>query len=77
MMTRNTTADVIIVAMIGERGREVREFVETVLGEHNLKKAIVVAAPADHAPVMRLRGCSSGSSVSLSIFGAREKMYFC
>ena len=55
MMTKNTTADVIIVAMIGERGREVREFVETVLGEENLKKAIVVAAPADHAPVMRLR----------------------
>ncbi|MCL6269544.1 FliI/YscN family ATPase [Sansalvadorimonas sp. 2012CJ34-2] len=55
MMTRNTTADVIIVAMIGERGREVREFVETILGEQNLGKAVVVAAPADHAPVMRLR----------------------
>ncbi|WP_281647163.1 FliI/YscN family ATPase [Parendozoicomonas sp. Alg238-R29] len=55
MMTKNTTADVIIVAMIGERGREVREFVETILGRDNLKKAIVVAAPADHAPIMRLR----------------------
>ncbi len=55
MMTRNTTADVIIVALIGERGREVREFVETILGPEGLAKSIVVAAPADHAPVMRLR----------------------
>ncbi len=55
MMTKNTTADVIIVAMIGERGREVREFVETTLGQQGLAKAVVVAAPADHSPVMRLR----------------------
>ncbi|WP_263322439.1 flagellar protein export ATPase FliI [Endozoicomonas sp. Mp262] len=55
MMTRNTGADVVIVGMIGERGREVREFIEHTLGPEGLKKAIVVAAPADESPVMRLR----------------------
>lgn len=55
MMTRNTQADVVIVGMIGERGREVREFIEHTLGPEGMKKAIVVAAPADESPVMRLR----------------------
>jgi len=55
MMTRNTTADVTILAMIGERGREIREFAENILGPEGMKKAIIVAAPADHSPVMRLR----------------------
>lgn len=55
MMTRNTSADITIVGMIGERGREVREFIEQTLGGQGLQKAIVVAAPADESPVMRLR----------------------
>lgn len=55
MLARNTRADVVIVGLIGERGREVREFIEHSLGEIGLKKATVIAAPADDSPVMRLR----------------------
>ena len=55
MMTRFTNADVVVVALVGERGREVREFVESNLGVAGMRKAVVVAAPADDTPVMRLR----------------------
>ena len=55
MMTRNTTADITIVGMIGERGREVKEFIEQTLGQGGLERALVIAAPADSSPVMRLR----------------------
>ena len=55
MMTRFTEADVVIVALVGERGKEVREFVENNLGAQGMDKTIVVAAPADETPVMRLR----------------------
>ncbi|TQU29114.1 flagellum-specific ATP synthase FliI, partial [Xanthomonas perforans] len=54
MMTRFTSADVIVVGLIGERGREVRDFVETTLGEEGLRRAVVVAAPADRPPLARL-----------------------
>jgi flagellum-specific ATP synthase len=56
MMTRNTSADVTIIALIGERGREVREFVERNLGEEGLKKSIVVAATSDMPALVRIRG---------------------
>ncbi len=55
MMTRMTTADVVVVGLIGERGREVREFIEHTLGEEGLARAVVIAAPADESPVLRLR----------------------
>ena len=55
MMTRFTEADIVVVGLIGERGREVKEFIEHILGEEGLKRAVVVAAPADEAPLMRLR----------------------
>ena len=55
MMTRFTQADIVIVGLIGERGREVKEFIEEILGEDGMKRAIVVASPADDAPLMRLR----------------------
>ena len=55
MMTRYTEAEIIIVGLIGERGREVREFIEHSLGEEGRKRAIVVAAPADATALMRLR----------------------
>lgn len=55
MMTRNTQADVVIVGLIGERGREVQEFIQHNLGEHGRERAIVIAAPADSTPLMRLR----------------------
>lgn len=55
MMTKFTDADVVVVGLIGERGREVKEFIEHILGEDGLKRSVVVAAPADEAPLMRLR----------------------
>ncbi|MFH5254416.1 FliI/YscN family ATPase [Burkholderia semiarida] len=54
MITRQTEADVVVVGLIGERGREVREFVEQALGPEGMRKAIVVVAPADESPLMRL-----------------------
>jgi flagellum-specific ATP synthase len=56
MMTRYTEADVIVVALIGERGREVQEFVANTLGPDGLKRAVVVATPADTPPLLRLHG---------------------
>jgi flagellum-specific ATP synthase len=55
MITQNTEADVIVVGLIGERGREVREFIERNLTPEARKKAIIIAAPADESPLMRLR----------------------
>ncbi len=56
MMTRNTDADVVVVGLVGERGREVRDFIEQSLGAEGLAKAVVVATPADDTPVMRMHG---------------------
>ena len=55
MMTRGSVADVVVVGLIGERGREVREFIEHSLGTEGLARAVVIAAPADQSPLMRLR----------------------
>lgn len=55
MMTRFTQAQIVVVGLIGERGREVREFIEHALGEEGRRKAIVIAAPADQSPLQRLR----------------------
>lgn len=56
MMTRNTEADVVVVGLVGERGREVREFIEGSLGKEGMERAVVVATPADDTPLMRLHG---------------------
>jgi flagellum-specific ATP synthase len=56
MMTRHTNADIIVVGLIGERGREVKEFIENILGEAGMSRAVVVAAPADESPMMKIRG---------------------
>jgi flagellum-specific ATP synthase len=64
MMTRFTTADVVVVALIGERGREVKEFIEHSLGEEGLKRAVVVASPADESPLMRLRASQLASQIA-------------
>ncbi|MEQ5834347.1 flagellar protein export ATPase FliI [Marinobacter sp. NFXS9] len=55
MMTRFTDADITVVGLIGERGREVKEFIEDILGEEGLARSVVVASPADDSPLMRLR----------------------
>ena len=58
MMARYTGADVIVVGLIGERGREVKEFIEQILGNEGLARSVVVAAPADTPPLMRLQGAA-------------------
>lgn len=64
MMARYTTADVIVVGLIGERGREVKEFVERILGPQDRERAVVVAAPADSPPLMRLQGAWLATAVA-------------
>ncbi|GLX77620.1 flagellum-specific ATP synthase [Thalassotalea insulae] len=64
MMTRGTTADVIVVGLVGERGREVKEFIEEILGEQGRARSVVVAAPADNSPLMRLKGCETAVQIS-------------
>ena len=64
MMTRHTAADVIIVALVGERGREVREFVEDILGGDGLARAVVVATPADDPPLMRIHGAWRATAIA-------------
>ncbi|HEY4144063.1 MAG TPA: flagellar protein export ATPase FliI [Pinirhizobacter sp.] len=64
MMTRFTDADVVVVGLIGERGREVKEFVDHTLGEEGRRRAVVVAAPADAPPLSRLRGAQLATAVA-------------
>ncbi|MDO8346516.1 MAG: flagellar protein export ATPase FliI [Rugosibacter sp.] len=64
MMARCTTADVIVVGLIGERGREVKEFIEQNLGEAGLARAVVVAAPADVSPLLRLQSATYATSIA-------------
>jgi len=64
MMARYTSADVIVVGLIGERGREVKEFIEQILGETGMARAVVVAAPADTSPLMRLQGAAYATTIA-------------
>ncbi|WP_083699965.1 flagellar protein export ATPase FliI [Acidihalobacter ferrooxydans] len=64
MMTRFTDADVTVVGLIGERGREVTEFVQSTLGEAGMQRAVVVAAPADAPPLMRLHGAWYATAIA-------------
>src|SRR5690606_20356227 len=64
MMARYTSADVIVVALIGERGREVKEFIENILGSAGLQRSVVIAAPADTSPLMRLQGAAYATAVA-------------
>jgi flagellum-specific ATP synthase len=64
MMARFTEADVVVVGLIGERGREVKEFIDRILGAEGMERAVVVAAPADHPPLMRLNGAAYAMSIA-------------
>jgi len=64
MMTRYTKADVTVVGLIGERGREVQEFVTNTLGPDGMRRAVVVATPADNPPLMRLHGAWLATSIA-------------
>jgi len=64
MMTRYTKADIIVVGLIGERGREVSEFVRKTLGPEGMARSVVVAAPADDPPLMRMHGAMLATSIA-------------
>ncbi|WP_420851583.1 flagellar protein export ATPase FliI [Propionivibrio soli] len=64
MMARYTEAEVIVVGLIGERGREVKEFIEQILGEEGLRRSVVVAAPADVSPLMRMQGAAYATTIA-------------
>ena len=64
MMARYTSADIIVVGLIGERGREVKEFITDILGAEGLARSVVVAAPADTSPLMRLQGAAYATTIA-------------
>jgi flagellum-specific ATP synthase len=64
MMARYTQADVIVVGLIGERGREVKEFIEDILGVEGRARSVVVAAPADAPPLLRMQGAAYATGVA-------------
>jgi len=64
MMARYTSAEIIVVGLIGERGREVKEFVERILGPQDRQRAVVVATPADNPPLMRLHGAWQATAIA-------------
>ena len=64
MIARNTTADLNVIALIGERGREVREFIEKDLGPEGLKRSIVVVATSDQPALMRIKGALTATSIA-------------
>ena len=65
MLARNCIADVIVIGLVGERGREVREFCEETLGPESFQRAVVVAAPADASPLARSKGASYATDVAI------------
>jgi flagellum-specific ATP synthase len=64
MIARNSKADINVIALIGERGREVREFIEKDLGQEGLKKSIVVVATSDQPALMRIKGAYTATAIS-------------
>lgn len=64
MMTRNTNADVVVVGLVGERGREVKEFIDASLGEEGMRRSVVVATPADDTPLMRMHGAWLSAAIA-------------
>src|SRR5262249_20096134 len=67
MLARNTNADAIVIGLIGERGREVKEFIEDDLGEEGLKRSVVVAATSDEAPLVRRQAAYVAMAVAESL----------
>jgi flagellum-specific ATP synthase len=63
-MARYTSAEVIVIGLIGERGREVKEFIEQILGKDGLARSVVVAAPADVSPLLRMQGATYATSLA-------------
>lgn len=72
IMTRNTEADITVVGLVGERGREVREFVEDALGKEGLARAVVVVSTSDESPLMRMRAALTATAIA-EYFAAEGK----
>ncbi|NYF80342.1 FliI/YscN family ATPase [Granulicella arctica] len=72
MMTRNTAADITVVGLVGERGREVREFVEDSLGEEGRQRSVVLVSTSDQSPLLRMRAAMAATSVA-EYYAARGK----
>jgi flagellum-specific ATP synthase len=64
MMARYTRADVIVVGLVGERGREVKEFLEDILGDEGRRRSVVVAAPADEPPLLRMQAANYATAIA-------------
>lgn len=64
MMTRNTAADITVVGLVGERGREVREFVDDALGKEGMERSVVVVSTSDQSPLLRMRAAMSATSIA-------------
>ena len=64
MMSRFTTADVVVVGMIGERGREVGEFAKTVLDQDSKSRTTIIAVPADRSPLLQIRGAERATAIA-------------
>jgi flagellum-specific ATP synthase len=76
MMARNCNADVNVIALIGERGREVREFIERDLGDEGLKKSVVVVATSDQPALIRLKGAMVAASIAEHFRDAGRDVFF-
>ncbi len=72
MMTCNTAADITVVGLVGERGREVREFVDTALGEEGRKRSVVMVSTSDQSPLLRMRAAMAATAVA-EFYAARGK----
>jgi len=66
MMAKSSNADVNVIALIGERGREVKEFIEEIMGEEGMRRTVVVVATSDQSPLMRMRGAFAATTIAES-----------
>ncbi len=76
MMAKNTDADVNVIALIGERGREVRDFIEKNLGEEGLKRSVLVVATSDQSPLLRMRGAYVATAIAEYFRDTGRKVLF-
>jgi len=72
MMTRNTAADITVVGLVGERGREVRQFVDDALGAEGLKRSVVMVSTSDESPLLRMRAAMAATAVA-EFYASRGK----
>ena len=76
MLARNCEAEVNVIALVGERGREVKDFIEESLGEEGLKRSVVICATSDQPPVIRLKGAMVGTAIAEYFRDQGKKVFF-